>query len=86
VSINWETRTFSARIAAYKARFVGKCLKTRASLIPAVRAISFVVVPLKPFAAKRAVAAEIILACRSRADVLVPFPASTPIIVVWVSK
>ena len=53
---------FSARIAVYRARLVGKYLNTRASLTPAALAISLVVVPLKPFSAKKAAADEIRLA------------------------
>jgi hypothetical protein len=43
-------------------------LKTKASLTPAALAISFVVVPLNPFAAKSEAAATMRLAWRSRAE------------------
>ena len=68
---NSESRTFSARIAAYNSRLVGKCLNSKASLMPAAFAIWRVVVPLKPLSANRAAAALMMLACRSCAEGLV---------------
>src|SRR2546428_13765134 len=67
-AMSWESWLFAARIAAYSARLVGKYLKSSASLIPAVLAISRVVVPLKPFWANKEAAAAMMLACRSRLD------------------
>src|SRR5262245_34529292 len=49
-------------------RFVGRYLKTKAALTPAAVAMSFVVVPLNPFAAKSEAAATMRLAWRSRAE------------------
>jgi hypothetical protein len=51
-----------AMVVALSVRFVGKYLKTKASLTPAALAISLVVVPLNPFAAKSEAAAAMRLA------------------------
>ena len=64
-AMSWESWLFAAMIAAYSARLVGKYLKSSASLMPAVFAISRVVVPLKPFWANKEAAAAMMLACRS---------------------
>src|SRR5438445_270365 len=57
-----ESWLLAAMIAAYSTRLVGKYRNRSASLIPAVFAISRVVVPLKPFWANKEAAAAMMLA------------------------